>query len=181
MKLLFDYFPIVCFFIAYKLYGIFVATAVTMAACALQVGFYWLRHRRFETLHLVTLALVIILGGSTLIFHNDIFIKVKPSAIYWIFSLCLLGSQFIGKKNLMERMLSEQIHIPKKIWTTLNSAWAAFFLMLGFLNLYVVYHYSTNTWVNFKLFGTFGIMVVFIILQSLYLAKYIKDSPKNNR
>lgn len=173
MKFLYDYFPILCFFIAYKLFGIFTATAVTMVASVLQVGIYWLKYRRFEKLHIITLLFVLILGGSTLIFHKVIFIKWKPTIIYWIFAIVLAVSQFIGRRPLLHRMLADKISLPDKIWQRLNISWAIFFAALGALNIYVVYHMNTNAWVNFKMFGTLGITLVFIIAQGLYMAKYM--------
>lgn len=181
MKFLYDYFPIICFFISYKLYGIFVATGVTMAASLLQVGLFWLKYRRFETLHVVTLAFVLVLGASTLIFHNAMFIKWKPSVIYWVFSLVFLGSSYFTRKTVLERMLGNKIALPAKIWQRTNIAWGLFFAGLGGLNLYVVYHYTTNQWVNFKLFGTLGILIVFIIAQTVYIARYATEieTPEN--
>ncbi len=181
MKLLYDYFPIICFFIAYKLYGIYVATAVTIGASILQVAFFWLKNRRFETIHLITLAFVVVLGGATLIFHKAIFIKWKPSIIYWIFSIVLIGSHFFTTKPLLHRLLSSKISLPLKIWARLNITWAIFFLLLGFLNLYVVYNYSTSSWVNFKLFGTLGLTLVFIIAQTLYMARHMDSDDKTNK
>ena len=175
MKLLFDYFPILCFFIAYKLYGIYVATAVTMAVSALQVGGFWLKYRRFDKLHVITLLMVVFLGGTTLILHDAIFIKLKPSVIYWIFSLALLISQYCGEKNLMERMLGDKMQALPTIWKRINLSWCAFFFLMGFLNLYVVYHFNTNTWVNFKLFGTLGLTFVFAIIQAVYLSKHVSE------
>ena len=173
MKLLFDYFPIICFFIAYKLYGIYVATKVTMAACVLQNGVYWLKHKKFEKLHVITLFSVLILGGFTLVFHKPIFIQWKPSIIYWIFALVLLFSQYISRKNLLARMLGDKIMLPAKIWDRLNIAWSAFFIFLGFLNIYVIYHYSMNAWVNFKLFGTLGLTLAFTIAQAIYMSRHM--------
>lgn len=178
MKFLFDYFPIICFFIAYKLWGIYVATAVAMAASGLQLGVYWLKHRRFEKLHVITFVFIIVLGSLTLIFHKAIFVKWKPTIVYWIFAAVLFGSHFFGKKPLIHRMLGDKISLPDKVWPRLNMSWAIFFFVLGILNVYVVYHYDTNAWVNFKLFGTLGLMLVFIIVQSLYIARYMKK-PSN--
>lgn len=175
MKFLFDYFPIICFFIAYKFSNIYTATAVTIAASLLQLGIYWLVHRRFETLHTLTFVFIVLLGGSTLLFHKDIFIKWKPSVIYWIFAFALLFTQFFSRKTLLERMLSDKIALKTKIWKHLNLSWAIFFIFLGFLNLYVVYHFDTNAWVNFKLFGTLGITVVFMLLQALYMARHMRQ------
>lgn len=173
MKILYDYFPIICFFIAYKLFGIYVATATTMVASLLQVGFFWLWHRRFEKMHLITLALVMLLGSSTLIFHKAIFIKWKPSIIYWVFALILFFSGFFSKKPLIQKMLGDKISLPEKIWWRLNLSWTGFFIFLGMLNLYVVYHYSTDSWVNFKLFGTLGLVLLFVVAQALYMTRYM--------
>jgi len=174
MKLLFDYFPILCFFIAYKLYGIYVATEVTMAACILQNMIYWLKHKKFEKLHVITLISVLILGGFTLFFHKPIFIQWKPSIIYWIFAMVLLFSRYITRKNLLVRMLGTKINLPTSIWDKLNIAWSLFFIFLGFLNLYVIYHYSMNAWVNFKLFGTLGLTLVFTIAQTVYMSRHVR-------
>lgn len=178
MKFLFDYFPIICFFIAYKLWGIYTATAVAMVASALQLGAYWIMHRRFEKLHIITFAFIIVLGSLTLIFHKAIFVKWKPTIVYWIFSGVLFGSHFFGKKPLIHRMLNDKIALPEKVWPRLNMSWAIFFLGLGILNLYVVYDYNTNAWVNFKLFGTLGLMLVFIIGQAFYISKHMKNTKK---
>jgi intracellular septation protein len=179
MKFLFDYFPIICFFIAFKLWGIYVATGVAMGASILQLAIYWLKHRRFEKLHVITSIFILVLGGSTLIFHKPIFIKWKPTIVYWIFTIVLLASQF-SAKTLIHRMLKDKITLPHKVWSRLNLSWAIFFLILGFLNLYVVYHYDTNAWVNFKLFGTLGLMLLFIILQATYIARHLQDNKKSD-
>ena len=174
MKLLYDYFPIICFFIAYKLWGIYVATAVTMGASILQVSAYWLMHRKFEKVHLVTMALILVLGGATLFFHKTIFIKWKPSIIYWLFSVLLIGSHFFGKLTLIHRLIGDKIKLPQKVWARINFSWGLFFLFMGFLNLYVLYHYSTSSWVNFKLFGTLALTIVFIIAQVLYMSRHME-------
>ncbi len=175
MKFLFDYFPIICFFAAYKFSNIYTATAVTIGASLLQLTVYWVIHRRFESLHALTFVFIVVLGGSTLLFHKDIFIKWKPSVIYWIFAITLISSQFFSAKTLMERMLSNKINLSTRIWRRLNMSWAIFFALLGFLNLYVVYHFDTNVWVNFKLFGTLGIMLVFIIAQAFYMTRHMEQ------
>lgn len=172
MKFLFDYLPIIVFFVAFKWGGIYLATALSMITSVLQVAGLWLLHRRFEKFHLITMAFVVILGTFTLLLHDPIFIKWKPTLVYWIFSAVLIGSQFIGNKSLVHRMLDEKIALPLKVWQRLNTSWAVFFAFLGCLNLYVVYHFSTNAWVNFKLFGTLALLLAFIILQALYMAKY---------
>jgi intracellular septation protein len=177
MKFLFDFFPIVLFFIAYKIYGIYVATAVAIAASFFQVGQYWLKHRRFENMHLATLALITVFGGLTLALQDETFIKWKPSIVNWLFGIVFLGSQFIGKKNIVERMMSHSITLPAFIWPRLNMAWSIFFIALGFANLYVMSYYDTSTWVDFKLFGMMGLTLAFLVVQGFYLARYIQDDP----
>lgn len=174
MKLLFDFLPLLLFYIAFKLYGIYVATAVLMIASFLQIGVYWLKHRRFEKLPLITLAMVLVFGSTTLILHNELFIKWKFTAFYWILTLCFFGSQFIGKKNLIQRMLDKQMTLPAHVWRRLNHSWALFFLLMGIVNVYVLYHFSTSAWVNFKLFGAFGMTVVFLIVQFIYMSRYLE-------
>ena len=178
MKLLFDFFPIVLFFVAYKLYGIYVATAVAIFATALQIGMFWFKNRRFETMHLVTFALIFVMGGATLILQDEMFIKWKPSVINWLFAVILIASSFIGKEPLMKKMMGGQIQLEDVIWNKINLLWAGFFAVVGFLNIYVVYNFDTDTWVDFKLFGIMGLTVVFIILQALYLARFMPEEAE---
>jgi len=137
MKFLFDFFPILLFFIAYKTYGIFVATAVAIVASVAQVALFWIKNRRFENMHLITMALIVILGGATLLFQDRAFFMWKPTAVNWLFALAFLGSQFIGKKPIVERMMSHAIQVPSGIWTRLNVSWVLFFVAMGLANLYV--------------------------------------------
>lgn len=174
MKLLFDLFPVLLFFLAYKLYGIYIATAAAIAAAFLQVAVFWWKHRRFETMHLVTLVLIAVLGGATLWLQNEEFIKWKPSLVNWLFAAAIFGSQFIGKKPLVERMMGNAIRLPETVWRRLNLVWSLFFLLLGLLNVYVMYHYDTDTWVNFKLFGMMGLTLLFMIAQAFYLARHVQ-------
>lgn len=177
MKLLFDLFPVLLFFLAYKLHDIYVATAVAIVAAFIQVGWFWWRHRRFETMHLVTLGLIAVLGGATLWLHNEDFIKWKPTVVNWLFGAAFIGSQFIGRKTLVERMMGSAITLPATIWQRLNLSWATFFILLGAANLYVVYHFDTDTWVNFKLFGMMGLTLAFMVAQAFYLARHVKTEP----
>lgn len=181
MKFLFDYLPIIVFFVAYKFGDIYLATALTMIVSVLQVAAMWIMHRRFEKFHLITMAFVVILGTFTLLLHDPIFIKWKPTIVYWIFSAVLAGSQFVGTKSLVHRMLDEKIALPLKIWQRLNASWVVFFAFLGFLNLYVVYHFSTNAWVNFKLFGTLLLLLAFIMLQAVYISKHTELTTKTSK
>ena len=153
MKFLFDFFPILLFFIAYKLYGIYVATAVAIAASFLQVSLYWLKHRRFEKMHLVTLALIAILGGATLLLQDKAFFMWKPTAVNWAFALGFLLSQIIGDKPLVERMMSHAIEAPRQVWYRLNLSWIGFFILMGFANLYVANFYFQAEAVLFEAAG----------------------------
>ncbi len=180
MKFLFDFFPILLFFLAYKVYDIFVATAVAIVASFIQVGWFWLQHRRVEKMHVITLVLITVLGGMTLIFQDEAFIKWKVSVVNWAFGLVFIGSQFIGKKPIIQRMMEASIELPQKIWGRLSSAWALFFIATGFLNLYVAYNFDTDTWVNFKMFGMLGLTFLFIIAQALFIGRYIKEPKETN-
>lgn len=137
MKFLFDLLPIILFFAAYKLYGIYPAIVVIMAATAIQVGLTWLKQRRVEKMHLITLALVVILGGATLLLQDKAFFMWKPTAVNWLFALAFLGSHFIGRKTLVERMMSHAIDAPSVVWARLNLGWVLFFVFMGLANLYV--------------------------------------------
>jgi intracellular septation protein len=178
MKLLFDFFPIALFFVAFKLYGIYTATAVAIVASLVQVGWQRLRHGRFEGIHLATLALIVVLGGATLYFQNEMFIKWKPTLVNWLFSGVFLFSQLVGKRTATQRLLGEAIELPLHIWTRLNIIWSLFFLAMGAANLYVVYHFDTDIWVDFKLFGMMGLTLLFIIVQAFYVARHMKSEEE---
>jgi intracellular septation protein len=178
MKLFFEFFPILLFFIAFKWYGIYVATAVAIAAAVIQVIFSYVRHKKVEPMLWLSLGVIVVFGGATLLLHNELFIKWKPSILYWLFAVILGGGQLFFKKNLIQTMLQKQMQLPEKIWGRLNISWSAFFLGLGILNLFVAYHYSTKTWVNFKLFGVLVCMFVFVVAQTLLLSPYITEEEK---
>ncbi|MBD3821578.1 MAG: septation protein A [Thiotrichales bacterium] len=180
MKLLFDFFPILLFFIAFKLFGIYVATAVAIAASVLQVGYVYLKNKRVENMHLITLALIIILGGATLIFHDETFIKWKPTIVNWGFALVFLGSHFIGKKPIVRHLMDQALYLPEKVWNRLSYMWVVFFIFSGIANLYVAFNYDTDTWVNFKLFGLMGLTLAFILVQGVYISRYIQDDNLAN-
>ena len=178
MKFLYDFFPILLFFIAYKMYDIYVATAVAMAAGAVQTFVFWLKHRRFEKMHLVTLGLLLVFGGLTIFLQDPVFIKWKPTVINWLFAVVFMASIWIGDKPLVERMMSHAIQAPRPVWIRLSWLWIAFFTGVGVLNLYVAFNYPEETWVNFKLFGMLGITFAFVIGQAFYLSRYIEDHEK---
>ncbi len=178
MKQLFEFFPIILFFIAFKLYDIYVATAVIIAATIIQVAYTWFKHRKVEMMQWITLGLILVMGGATIYFQNEQFIKWKLSVIEWLFGAAFLGSQYIGKKPFIERMMSGNLTLPEHVWKRLNTMWGSFFISVGFINLYVMYNYNTDDWVTFKTFGVPGLMVIFILLQMIFLYKYIPDTEK---
>ncbi|MBK1716931.1 septation protein A [Thiocystis violacea] len=139
MKLLIDFFPILLFFIAYKLAGIYWATGVAIGAAALQVGWSWFRRRRVEKMHLATLGLLVVFGGLTIALRDPIFVMWKPTLVNWLFAVAFIGSHVIGERTLIERMMGHAMELPRLIWTRLNLLWIGFFIFLGFANLFVVY------------------------------------------
>ena len=193
MKLLNDFLPIILFFVAYKfaggnyefngqsyqVAGIYAATAVMILVTLIQVGYTWLRYRRVEKVHIVTLLLVTVLGGATIWLQNPDFIMWKPTVVNWLFAMGFIGARLFTDKTLLERLMGQHVQMPATIWARLNMAWIVFFVFSGMLNLYVAYGFSEATWVNFKLFGMLGLTIVFIIAQSVYLAKHASEVPKS--
>ena len=175
MKFLFDIFPVVLFFAAYKLADIFVATAVAIAATFVQIGWVWFRTRKIEPMLWVSLAIIVVFGGATLLLQDETFIKWKPTVLYWLFGVALLVADSVFGKNLIRAMMGKQIELPQRVWTRLNQSWVGFFVVMGVINLYVAYNYATDTWVDFKLFGATGLMLLFIFAQAAMLAKYVED------
>jgi len=178
MKFLFDIFPVVLFFIAFKLYDIYVATSVAIAATFLQVGWMWLRGRKVENMVWVSFAVIVVFGGATLALQDETFIKWKPTVLYWLFAAVLTTAALGFRKNLIRAMMQAQMSLPDAVWDRLLASWVAFFAGMGALNLVVAYQFSTDTWVNFKLFGGIGLLLVFVLLQALVLARHVEDKPE---
>ncbi len=201
MKLLFDLFPVILFFVAYQFGasnpdaaqgilngigihlgsavkpGVFLATLVAILATVAQIAWTWLKHRKVETMLWVSFGLITVFGGATLFLQDENFIKWKPTVLYWLFALALgLGPVFF-ERNFIRLMMEKQVTLPDPIWTRLNLGWAAFFTVMGAANLVVAFNYSTDTWVNFKMFGTLGLMLIFILAQGAYLSRHIKEQP----
>jgi len=178
MKQLLEFIPILLFFIAYKLYDIYVATAVVIGATIIQVAIAWFKYRKVETMQWITLGLVIVFGGATIVLHDEQYLKWKFSIIEWLFGLAFLSSHFIGKKTFIERIMSSNLTLPANIWQRLNFSWATFFISVGFINVYVMYNYNTDDWVTFKTFIAPALMVVFMVVQMSFLYKYIPDTKE---
>ena len=175
MKFLFDLLPVALFFVAFKIAGIYVATAVAIATTLLQVGWLKLRKQRVHPMLWASFGIILVFGGATLFLQDETFIKWKPTVLYWLLGGVLGSAPFMFRRNLIRAMLSEQVRLPDPVWSRLNWSWVGFFVFMGGLNLYVAYNYSTDLWVNFKLFGGMGLMLVFVVVQALFLARHVED------
>lgn len=186
MKVLFDFFPILLFFIAFKAYDIFVATGVAIAASIIQVGWLKFSGRKVETMHWITLVGIVLFGGLTIILQDETFIRWKPTVVYWLFSVILLTTQLFGKKTAIERVMGAQISLPDRIWRYMNTSFVVFTLFMGFLNLYVAFVYGAELdpdiqrehWVNFKVFGTLILTLLFMFIVMAFVSKYIKPEEQ---
>ncbi len=206
MKLLFDLFPVILFFIAYKLGGsypheagqlasawlggivasgtvseaqapILLATAVAIVASLAQVGWLMARGRRVEPMLWVSLGVIVVFGGATIWLNDETFIKWKPSILYLLFAGSLLAGRLLWKRNFVRALLGQQIELPEPVWERLLWVWSGFFALLAAANLYVAYTFSTDTWVNFKLFGLMGLTLAFVIGIGVWLSQHIKEAP----
>lgn len=181
MQLFLDLLPVVAFFIAYKVAGIYVATAVLIVGVLAQTAFSWMRHRKVSPMLLTSAVLVLVFGGLTLLVHDAIFIKWKPTIVDWLFAVAFLVSNFWRGAPLVQRLMGEHVDLDPSIWKRLNLLWVAFFTVCGALNLYVAFNYSESAWVNFKLFGLFGLTLAFALLQGVWIARQseAQDAGKN--
>lgn len=205
MKLLFDFFPIILFFVSYYqasflientfigqlidptkpdfISATIVATGAAIIASFIQVAIHWFNTHKFERMHIFSLVLITVLGSITIFLGNPAFIQWKPTVLNWLFAGVFLGSMFIGKKAIIQRMMGEHIELPENVWKTLNLSWVVFFFISGAANLYVAFYYNLSapadarmdTWVNFKLFGLMGLTIGFVILQAIYLSRHISE------
>ena len=204
MKFLFDMFPVVLFFITFKwgeknptvaqslvsdyfsgivsggvttaeLAPILFATALTLVASVCQIGYLLIRRKKVDAMLWISFIIIMVFGGATLYFQSESFIKWKPTVLYWCYFGAFALAQLVFKKNLIQMAMGEQIKLPEQIWTRLSYAWMLYFLLMGFVNLYVAFNFSTDTWANFKLIAVVAIMPAFIIIQSLFLAKYMEE------
>jgi intracellular septation protein len=176
MQFLVDLLPVIAFFVAYKMAGIYVATAVLIVGVLAQTAVSWIRHRKVSGMLLTSAVLVLVFGGLTLLVHDATFIKWKPTIVNWLFAAAFLGSQFMKGPSIIQRMLGENVTLEPRDWTRLNLMWVAFFAFSGVLNLWVAFNFDEATWVNFKLFGLMGITLVFALLQGVWIARKAEHS-----
>lgn len=175
MKFLLDFLPIVLFFVAFKLAGIYVATGVAIAATLLQIAYLRAKTGKVEPMQWLSLGIIVLFGGATLLAHDESFIKWKPTVLYWLMSAALIIGTLM-KRNIIRALMGAQMRLPDAVWPKLNWSWGAFFAFMGALNLWVAHHYDTDTWVNFKLFGGMGLMLLFVVAQALVLSRYLHTS-----
>jgi intracellular septation protein len=175
MKFLFDLFPVILFFVAYKMADIYVATAVAIGATFLQIGLLALMRRKIDLMLWVSFGIIVVFGGATLVLRDETFIKWKPTVLYWLFGIALALSDLLLRRNLIRGMLSAQIQLPDAVWRRLNWSWTAFFAFMGVANLLVAFNFTTDQWVNFKLFGATGLMLAFVVGQALYLSRHMEE------
>ena len=178
MKLLLDFFPILLFFGAFKIWGIYVATTVAIVATLLQLA--WMRYStgRTEPMQWLSLGVIVVFGGATLIAQDETFIKWKPSVLYWAMGGALLVGQVFFRRNWLQSLMKSQMTLPDHAWRVMLWSWCGFFAVMGVLNIWVAYHFDTDTWVNFKLFGGMGLMLVFVLAQAMYLGRFM-DKGEN--
>lgn len=178
MKILIDFFPILLFFGAYKLYGIYVGTAVLMGATVAQMALIYAIDRRLQTMHKVTLVLILLFGTLTVLLQDDRFIKWKPTVLYGAMSLALAVAVWAMKKNFLKMLLGSQLALPEAVWHRLNVAWIIYCAFMSLINAYVVVNFSTEAWVDFKLWG-YAFPLVFLVAQGIYVAPHIKSSESD--
>lgn len=172
MNIFFDLFPLLLFFLAYKFMGLYTATAVAIIASLLQLLYTRLRYKKFELIQVVACVMILVFGGMTLIFHNPIFIKWKPTMINWMLAVIFMLAPFFSKQPLLQYLLKGQVNAERHVWRTLHYMWIVFFIVLGAVNLMIAYWFDTNTWVNFKVFGILGLTLLFGMIQAFYLSKH---------
>lgn len=189
MKLVFDLFPLILFFIAYHIFNIIVATGVAMVAVVAQVAWLRIRGHKIEVMHIINLVVILVFGGATIYTANDVFIRWKPTILYWIFSTILFVSHFVSEKPAIQHVMGSQMELPVHVWKKINLSFAAFTFVMGALNLYVAFFYGAgldpqvqrDRWVDFKVFGTTILTFLFVIGLMLSLSKYLNDDKDEEK
>ena len=181
MKLLIDFFPIILFFVTFKTWGIMAATAVAIGATILQIAYLWRKNGFVEPMQWVSLGVIVVFGGATLLTQDETFIKWKPTVLYWLMGGALWIGRYFFKRNLIQKLMSAQIELPEHAWELLLHSWASFFGLMGCLNIWIANNYDTDTWVSFKLFGGLGLMLVFVIAQGIYMSRFVKEPSESDK
>ena len=177
MKALFELLVVILFFITYVFTKIIVlATAVALVAGVIQAAFIWIKYKKLQTMQWVSLLLIVIFGGATIVFKDAHFIMWKPSILFWLLAAALLASQLLGK-NALQATMGKEITLPDAVWRKLTFAWVLFLAMMGVLNLWVAYRFTEAQWVNYKLFGSTGLLIAFVLVQTAYLSRFIPKEP----
>ena len=179
MKLLLDFFPIILFFVTFKTWGIMAATAVAIAATVVQIGYLWRKNGFVEPMQWVSLGVIVVFGGATLLTQDETFIKWKPTVLYWLMGGALWGGHFVFKRNFIQQLMGAQVTLPAHAWGVLLHSWACFFAVMGCINIWVASNFDTDTWVSFKLFGGLGLMLVFVVAQGVYMSRFIQEQPED--
>ena len=177
MQLLADYFPLILFFIAFKWQGIYFATGVAILASIVQIAFLRWRRGRVAVVNWLSLAIIVVFGGATLILQDDAYIKWKPTVLYALFGAILAGGRLFFGRNLLSHLMTG-ISLPAAVWSRLTWSWVAFFAFMAVANWYVAFNYSTDTWVNFKVWGGIGLFLTFALLQGLFLSRHLVEEPR---
>ncbi len=179
-KLLIDFFPLLLFFVVYKLHGIYAATIAAIIGSLAQIAFLKLSKQSIEAIHWLSLIIVLVFGGLTIYLQDESFIKWKPTILYWAFAAILLVGRLLFKRNLLKSLLGSQLQLPDHAWTALGWMWIGFFSFMGVLNWYIAHHFSTPVWVNFKVWWSTGLLLIFSVVQAVYMSRYLGetvDSP----
>ncbi|CAN1516603.1 COG2917 Intracellular septation protein A [Burkholderiaceae bacterium] len=179
MKLLLDFFPIILFFATFKAFGIMAATAVAIFATLGQIGWLWRKNGFVEPMQWVSLVVIVVFGGATLLTQDETFIKWKPTVLYWLMGSALWVGHYLFKRNFLRQLMGAQLELPEHAWQVLLHSWACFFAVMGCINIWVANHFDTDTWVSFKLFGGLALMLVFVVAQGLYMSRFIQEKPED--
>ncbi len=178
MKLLAEFWPVLLFFLVYNRAGIYTATAALIAAMLIQAAWEWWRKRRLQPMQVVTLVLVVLFGGATLLLRDPRFIQLKPTVLQWLMAVVFAGSHLVGDRVIIRRLLDSQLTLPDPVWVRLNLSWVMFFVFSGALNLFVANNFDEATWVQFKLFGLMGLTLIFVVAQGLFLARHVEPDSE---
>jgi intracellular septation protein len=180
MQMILDFLPVAVWFVAYRLYGMYVATATIIVVMAAVIAFQWWRHGKVSNMLLISGILVAVLGGITLLYRNPVFFQWKLTVTDWLFAAAFLGSRYIGKRTLTERMLGQAVDLDTRVWRELNMIWVLNFFITGALNVYVLLNFDESTWANFKVFGSLGISLLTAVITFAWISWRVPDRSEDD-